>query len=113
MFYDDKVIEGNIYQVLCDMKCCFKFEDSLIIYYLGYGYYDDEIDEGFWIFVDVCKNDESSYISNVNIVKCINLLKMQYILLIVDSCFFGLLVVCKCNVVFDECFKFCCILVFG
>ena len=103
--YDDKATEGNIYQALRDMKRRLKPEDSLIIYYSGHGHYDDEIDEGFWIPVDARKNDESSYISNANIVKRINSLKTQHTLLIVDSCFSGSLVVRKRNAVPDERFK--------
>lgn len=103
--YDGKATEGNIYQALRDMKRRLKPEDNLIVYYSGHGHYDDEIDEGFWIPVDARKDDESSYISNANIVKRINSLDTQHTLLIVDSCFSGSLVVRKRNAVPDERFK--------
>lgn len=103
--FDDKATEGSIYQALRDMKRRLKPEDSLIVYYSGHGHYDDEIDEGFWIPVDARRDDESSYISNANIVKRINSLQTQHTLLIVDSCFSGSLVVRKRNAVPDERFK--------
>ncbi len=103
--FNDKATEGNIYQALRDMKRRLQPEDNLIVYYSGHGHYDDEIDEGFWIPVDARKEDESSYISNANIVKRINSLDTQHTLLIVDSCFSGSLVVRKRNAVPDERFK--------
>ena len=87
------------------MKRRLQPEDNLIVYYSGHGHYDDEIDEGFWIPVDARRDDESSYISNANIVKRINSLQTQHTLLIVDSCFSGSLVVRKRNAVPDERFK--------
>ena len=103
--YDEKATEGNIYTALREMKRRLQPEDNLIVYYSGHGHYDDEIDEGFWIPVDARREDESSYISNANIVKRINSLQTQHTLLIVDSCFSGSLVVRKRNAVPDERFK--------
>ena len=103
--FNGEATEGNIYQALRDMKRRLQPEDNLIVYYSGHGHYDDEIDEGFWIPVDARRDDESSYISNANIVKRINALKTQHTLLIVDSCFSGSLVVRKRNAVPDERFK--------
>lgn len=103
--YNEHATEGNIYQALRDMKRRLKPEDNLIIYYSGHGHYDDEIDEGFWIPVDGGRDNESSYISNANIVKRINSLETQHTLLIVDSCFSGSLVVRKRSGVPDERFK--------
>jgi hypothetical protein len=103
--YDDEATEGKIYQALRDMKRRLQPHDNLVVYYSGHGHYDDEIDEGFWIPVDAEKNDESSFISNANIVKRVNVLDTQHTLLIVDSCFSGSLVVRKRNVIPDERFK--------
>lgn len=103
--YDHEATEGKIYQALRDMKRRLAPHDNLVVYYSGHGHYDDEIDEGFWIPVDAEKDDESSFISNANIVKRINVLETQHTLLIVDSCFSGSLVVRKRNVLPDERFK--------
>ncbi|MEZ4985630.1 MAG: caspase family protein [Saprospiraceae bacterium] len=74
-------------------------------YYSGHGHYDEDIDEGFWIPVNARPSDESSYISNANIVKRLNVLDTRHTLLIVDSCFSGSLVVKKRTAIPDERFK--------
>lgn len=103
--FNDAATESNIYTALRDMKARLQPQDSLIVYYSGHGHYDTDFDEGYWIPVNAKPSDESSYISNANIVKRINALETQHTLLIVDSCFSGSLVVQKRNAIPDERFR--------
>ena len=62
--------------------------DSLIIYFSGHGYLDDNGD-GYWIPVDADVDDNASYIPNFDIRNQIKNMKCRHVLLVSDSCFSG------------------------
>lgn len=94
--------EGGIYKVLRALKRKMGPHDSLVIYYSGHGYFDKDFDEGYWVPQDARKGAEETYISNANILKRINALEGQHILMIVDSCFSGALLTSTRNASVDE-----------
>lgn len=103
--FDDEATESGIYEKLREIKKTIGPHDNLLIYYSGHGYYDQDFDEGSWVPIDAQPNKEARYISNANIIQRVNAIGCQHLLLVVDSCFSGSLVVRKRNAVIDERFK--------
>lgn len=100
--FNEEASEGGIYRALRALKRGMGPHDSLIIYYSGHGYFDPDFDEGYWVPQDARKDAEETYISNANILKRINALDGQHILMIVDSCFSGSLLTSTRNASVDE-----------
>lgn len=100
--FNEEASEGGIYRALRALKRGMGPHDSLIIYYSGHGFYDSDFDEGYWVPQDAGRDAEETYISNANILKRINALEGQHILMIVDSCFSGSLLTSTRNASVDE-----------
>ncbi|MDH5545053.1 MAG: caspase family protein [Gammaproteobacteria bacterium] len=68
-------------------------EDSVLVYYAGHGYLDEETNRGYWIPSDATGDDITTYIRNSAIRDEILLIseKAQHTLLVSDSCFSGAL----------------------
>lgn len=66
---------------------------NLLIYYAGHGYYDSQLDQGYWIPVDSRVNQRSYWISNNTLKEYIHAIKSQHTLLISDACFSGSLII--------------------
>ena len=103
--FDERATEANIYDAIRELKRKITPRDNLLVYYSGHGHYDEDFDEGHWIPVDARTDTEDRFISNSNIIKRINAIDAQHILLIIDSCFSGSLVVKKRNTSIDEHFR--------
>ena len=67
--------------------------DSVLIYYAGHGYLNEETKEGFWIPVDAEGRDDSTFVSNAIIKTKLGVIadKAKHVLLVSDSCFSGAL----------------------
>jgi hypothetical protein len=100
--FDREATEDNIREKIRAIKRRITTNDNLILYYSGHGHYDPEFDEGHWVPSDARKDRAGRYISNSDIIKWINALDAQHILLVIDSCFSGSLVVRKRSGVLDE-----------
>ncbi|MCB0599294.1 MAG: caspase family protein, partial [Phaeodactylibacter sp.] len=103
--FDERATEANIYNAIRELKRQITPQDNLLVYYSGHGHYDEDFDEGHWIPVDARIDTEDRFISNSNIIKRINAIDAQHVLLIIDSCFSGSLVVKKRNTSIDEHFR--------
>jgi len=103
--FDERATEANIYAAIRDLKRQVTPQDNLVVYYSGHGHYDEDFDEGHWIPVDARTDTEDRFISNSNIIKRINAIDAHHVLLIIDSCFSGSLVVKKRNAAIDEHFR--------
>lgn len=100
--FNEEASEGGIYRALRELKRGMGPHDSLIIYYSGHGHFDKDFDEGYWVPQDARRDAEETFISNANILKRVNALDGQHILLIVDSCFSGSLLTSTRNASVDE-----------
>ncbi|MCB0565520.1 MAG: caspase family protein [Phaeodactylibacter sp.] len=105
ILYDERATEANIYDAIRELKRAITPQDNLLVYYSGHGHYDEDFDEGHWIPVDARIDTEDRFISNSNIIKRINAIDAHHVLLIIDSCFSGSLVVKKRNTSIDEHFR--------
>ncbi|MFH0756338.1 MAG: caspase family protein [Bacteroidota bacterium] len=64
-------------------------KDNLLIYYSGHGYYNDQIEKGFWVPVDAETKQMHQYISNEEIRAFMSGIRTRHTLLISDACFSG------------------------
>ena len=100
--FNQDATEDRIRDAIRDLKRRITPHDNLILYYSGHGHYDKDFDEGHWVPVDARRDTSGRYISNSDIIKWINAIDAQHILLVIDSCFSGSLVVHKRSGVMDE-----------
>lgn len=69
--------------------------DNLIIYFAGHGVYDNTLNEGYWIPVDAKRGHFTSYYANSLLLKTLNNIPAQHILVLADACFSGSLLASK------------------
>jgi hypothetical protein len=86
---DQQVTKKNILDQLSLIQKEVGPEDNLLIYYSGHGYYNSQIDEGYWIPVDARKGEETDYLPNSTLIKYIKSFNCKHIFLVVDACFSG------------------------
>ena len=66
-------------------------KDSVLVYYAGHGYLDEETSKGYWVPVDAKGLDHTTYLRNSTIRDELTLIasRANHTLLISDSCFSG------------------------
>ncbi len=84
--------EDGIRKTIIGLKKKITKEDNLILYYSGHGWFDEDIEEGYWVPSNARKNTCADYISNADVLKWIKAIKTHHTLIIIDSCFSGSLV---------------------
>ncbi len=67
--------------------------DSVLIYYAGHGFLDEETNKGYWIPVDATGMDHTTFLRNSTIRDELSIIsaRSRHTLLISDSCFSGTL----------------------
>jgi len=63
--------------------------DNLMIYYAGHGYFDDLLNEGYWVPVEANLDQEAEYLPNTTILKIIGSINSKHTFLVADACFSG------------------------
>ena len=66
-------------------------EDSVLIFYAGHGYLDDDTNMGYWLPVDASVKTAANWISNADIAKFLTAVPARQVMLVSDSCFSGTL----------------------
>ncbi len=89
MLKDEQATRNNIYNSLRGLIEKLTPQDNLLIYYSGHGYFDQLLNEGYWVPVEAHTNSNGDYISNGEILKIINNINSQHTLLVADACFSG------------------------
>ena len=69
-------------------------DDAVLIFFAGHGYYDEKMDEGFWIPSDARHSNESGlsrsqWVGNSLLVSYLRGCKARHILLVADACYSG------------------------
>ena len=66
-------------------------DDSVLVYYAGHGFLDDETQRGFWVPVDAVGGDHTTYLRNSTIRDEMSVIasRAKHTLLVSDSCFSG------------------------
>lgn len=64
-------------------------KDNLLVFYAGHGYWDENLEQGYWLPADASLSSKSQWISNATIRDYIRGINSQHTLLIADACFSG------------------------
>ena len=83
--------EEDIIGALADMRRDLGWNDNLLIYYAGHGWYDQDAEQGYWLPVDATEDNQAHWISNADITNALKALKAKHILVVADSCYSGTL----------------------
>ena len=59
----------NIYDALKKFIETVGPNDNVLIYYAGHGYFDDLLNEGYWVSAEAGLGQESDYLANSTILK--------------------------------------------
>lgn len=89
MLKDEQATRSNIYNSLRSLIEKVTPQDNLLIYYSGHGYFDQLLNEGYWVPVESNTNSTGDYVSNTEILKIINNINSQHTFLVADACFSG------------------------
>ncbi|MBS1544975.1 MAG: caspase family protein, partial [Bacteroidetes bacterium] len=63
--------------------------DNLLIFYAGHGYWDEQLEQGYWLPSDAAPNKRSSWLSNGSLRDYVGGIGSRHTLLITDACFSG------------------------
>ncbi|MCB0735130.1 MAG: caspase family protein [Flavobacteriales bacterium] len=66
-----------------------KETDRVLVYYAGHGYYDELLEEGYWVLCDGQVDKPGTYLSNSTLTKYIKSFRSKHTLFIADACFSG------------------------
>ena len=65
--------------------------DNFLLYYAGHGELDRDNQRGHWLPVDAVPNDQTNWISNIQVTDFINSMDAKHVMVIADSCYSGTL----------------------
>ena len=86
---NEQSTRNNIYKSLRSLIELITPQDNLLIYYSGHGYFDELLNEGYWVPVDAQVNATGDYLSNSDLLKIISSINSQHTFLVADACFSG------------------------
>lgn len=86
---NETATRNNIYKALRDFVTKVTPQDNFMIYFSGHGYFDELLNEGYWVPVDAKVNSTGDYLSNSDILKVIGNINSQHTFLVADACFSG------------------------
>lgn len=81
----------TILQALNKYRENLKNDDNFLLYYAGHGELDRVNNRGHWLPVDAKPDDQTNWISNIQITDLINTMNAKHIMVIADSCYSGTL----------------------
>jgi WD40 repeat protein len=86
---DEEATRQNIYNRLREYVEIVGPNDNFMLFFAGHGYFDDLLNEGYWVPVDGELNSMGDYLSNSDILKVVKEIKSQHTFLVADACFSG------------------------
>ncbi len=86
---EEQATRTNIYNGMRSLIERVSPQDNLVIYFSGHGYFDQLLNEGYWIPIDAHPHSSGEYISNTDILKILSSINSQHTFLIADACFSG------------------------
>jgi hypothetical protein len=81
--------KSDIIAVLHSMRTSLTEFDNLLIFYAGHGYYDEEMNTGYWLPSDARQDNPVNWLDNQVLINHLSVIKTKHILLIADACFSG------------------------
>ena len=79
----------DVIATLSKLRSAVKENDNLLIFYAGHGYWDTDMEKGYWLPVDAERDLPTNWIANEDITGYIRAIKSKHTLLISDACFSG------------------------
>lgn len=95
LFEDDNIItlanpkRTQIFEAFNTLRKKLTQYDNLLIFYAGHGYWDKDLEQGYWIPSDSQSKDRTNWLSNSEIIDLLKGIKSLHTLLIADACFAG------------------------
>ena len=81
----------DVIRALLELRGKLGENDSLLIYYAGYGYLDSLTDTGFWLPVDAHEDNEANWVSVSTLSRNLRAIWAKHIMIVADSCYSGTL----------------------
>ncbi|HRI79962.1 MAG TPA: caspase family protein [Cyclobacteriaceae bacterium] len=78
-----------IYDKLDEFQAKLDKIDNLLIFYAGHGYWDEQLEQGYWYPSDAVPNKRSTWFPNSTLRDYISGMSARHTLLITDACFSG------------------------
>ena len=79
----------DILKTLNEFRKLLTERDNLLIYYAGHGFWEKNINRGYWIPVEADLEDNSNWILLPTVTDLLQLMSAKHILVVADSCFAG------------------------
>jgi hypothetical protein len=79
----------SIFKALQDVKSLVGKNDNFLLFYAGHGFFDREMDSGYWLPTDSEKDNKSEWISFDDVLNHIRAIGSKHTLVISDACFSG------------------------
>ena len=80
---------ANIIETFDKLTATVQSTDNLLIFYVGHGIWDEQIEQGYWLPSDAKKTSKAAWLSNGTIRDYIRAIDSKHTLLITDACFGG------------------------
>ncbi|MBL0234671.1 MAG: caspase family protein [Chitinophagaceae bacterium] len=87
--YDTRASRDSIFNQLMSYVKTLNENDRLLIYFAGHGFYDPDLELGYWVPYEARINSSQDYINNLDVTRMIRKMKAKSIFLIVDACYSG------------------------
>lgn len=81
--------KADIIGTLHKMRSTITSEDNLLIFYAGHGYWDEAMNNGYWLLRDANQDNPSNWLANTDLTNYLSVIKSKHTLLIADACFSG------------------------
>ncbi len=81
--------KADIIGTLHELRKKITANDNLLIFYAGHGYWDEEMQLGYWLPTDANNDNPVNWIPNTDLTNYISAIKSKHTLLIADACFSG------------------------
>lgn len=79
----------DVFTELSRLRTAVKETDNLLIFYAGHGYWDTDMEKGYWLPTDAERDLPTNWIANEDVTGYIRAIKSKHTLLISDACFSG------------------------
>lgn len=89
--YNERATRENILETLEGLQARITENDNLLIYYAGHGFYDQQMDRGYWVPVEARLDKTPDFVRNSTIHDMIKAIESQHTLVIADACYAGTL----------------------
>jgi hypothetical protein len=85
------ITRHQLFAALAKLRAEAGDDDSVLIYFAGHGYVDQDTQRGYWLPIDAETGNEANWVSTSDITNLVAGLNSRHALVIADSCFSGAL----------------------